>query len=144
MVARIIAATIAGAIAIFIVGFVVYGLVLDPMVMRPNVIEYAGLMKDPPSWIPLVLANLVLAFLLSVIFDKWAGIKTFASGASAGAIIVFLMTLYFDLSFFAFMHIFKNYIPMLADMAGGIVLGAVGGGVIGQVLGMMSKGSAAE
>lgn len=142
MLARIVAATAAGGISFFIVGFLVYGLFLDPMFTRPNIAEYAGLMKEPPSWIPLVLSNLVIAFLFAVIYECWAGIKTFATGARAGAIICALIALYFDLSFFAFMHLFKNFIPLLADVAGGIVLGVVAGGVIGSVLGMMNKGSA--
>ena len=53
MLVRVLAASIAGGIAFFILGFVIYGLILDPMVMKPNMIEYPGLMKDPPVWVPL-------------------------------------------------------------------------------------------
>lgn len=139
MILRLIVATIAGAVVTFAAGFVVYGLILEPNLMRPNMIEYAGLFKDPPSMIPLIMANFALAFILTFIFERWAGIRTFMTGAAAGAIICFLITLYFDLSFFAFMRIFKNFIPMLGDLLGSIVLGGVAGGVIGLVLGFMNK-----
>jgi hypothetical protein len=141
MLTRVLAATVAGGIAFFILGFVIYGLILDPMVMKPNMIEYAGMMKDPPMWIPLVLANLVNAFLLAFIFDKWASISTFAGGLKGGAIVMFIISLMFQMMFLAFMNMTKNYIPMVADIVGSTVMGAIGGGVIGAVLGMMNKSS---
>ena len=139
MLARVGAATIAGGIAFFVLGFVIYGLILDPLVMRPNMNVYAGLMKEMPDWIPLILSNMVSALLLAYIFDKWAGIRTFMGGLKGGAVVFFLMSLSFQLMFLAFWNLTKNYIPSVADVAGSTVLGAIGGGVIGQVLGMMNK-----
>lgn len=144
MLTRVLAAAVVGGIAFFVLGFLIYGLFLDPMVMKPNMVEYAGLMRDPPSWIPLVLGNIVSALLLAVIFEKWAGIRTFAGGMQGGAIIWFLMSLAFQLMFIAFMNLGKNLIPNIADVVGSTVMGAIGGGVIGQVLGMMNKGAASE
>jgi len=143
MIVRLIVATIVGGIVLFGAGFVIYGLVLGPMLMTPNMHVYTNevgsLMKEPPSVIPLILANITFAFLLALIFEKWASIRTFATGAMAGAIITFLTTLYFGFSFFAFMRLYKNFTPLLADLAGSIVLGALAGGVIGLVLGLMKK-----
>ena len=144
MLTRILAAAIAGGIAFFFFGFLIYGLLLDPTVMKPNTIEYAGLMKETPSWIPLVLANLVSAFMLAYIFENWAGIRTLAGGIKGGAIIYFLISLSFQLMFIAFWNLTKNYLPNAADVVGSTVLGAIGGGVIGQVLGMMNKERQAE
>ena len=145
MLTRVLAATVAGGIAFFVLGFVLYGLILDPMVMKPNMNPDAvKLMNDPPVWIPLVLANFVSAFLLAYIFDKWAGIKTFRGGLQAGAVVWFLISLSFQLMFLAFMKMSNNYTPAIADVVGSIVMGAIGGGVIGQVLGLMNKGSASD
>ena len=144
MVARILAATVAGGIVFFVLGFVIYGLILDQMVMKPNMITYAGLMNETPVWIPLVMANLVSALLLAYIFDKWAGIRTFMGGLQGGAVVMFLIALSFQLMFAAFMNLSKNYIPAVADVVGSTVMGAIGGGVIGQVLGMMNKNTASE
>ena len=145
MLTRVLAATVAGGVAFFILGFLLYGLVLDPMVMKPNMNpDAAKLMNDPPVWVPLVLANFVSAFLLAYIFDKWAGIKTFRGGLEGGAIVWFLISLSFQLMFLAFMKMSNNYIPAIADVVGSIVMGAIGGGVIGQVLGMMNKDSASD
>lgn len=143
MVTRLLAATVAGGIAFFILGFVIYGLILDPMVMKPNMIEYAGMSKDPPMWIPLVLANMVSAFLLAFIFDRWANIRTFSGGLKGGAIVWFLISLSYQLLFMAFMNMSKNYIPFVSDIVGSFLMGGLGGGVIGAVLGMMNKEPAA-
>lgn len=144
MLTRVLAATVAGGVAFFFLGFVIYGLILDNMVMKPNMHTYAGLMNETPVWVPLILANLVSAFLLAYIFDQWAGIRTFIGGMRGGAIVMFLIALSFQLMFLAFMNLSKNYIPPLADILGSTVLGAIGGGVIGQVLGMMNKNTASE
>lgn len=142
MLTRVLAATVAGGIAFFILGFLIYGLLLDPMVMKPNMNPDAlKLMNETPVWIPLVLANLVSALLLAYIFDKWAGIRTFMGGLQGGAIVMFLIALSFQLMFVAFMKMSNNYIPAVADVVGSTVMGAIGGGVIGQVLGMMNKSS---
>lgn len=142
MLARILASSVAGGVALFIAGFVIYGLVLDPMVMRPNMNTYAGLMNETPSFVPLVLANIVNGFLLAYIFDKWAGIRTFAGGAKGGAIIMFIVGLMMQLMFMAFMNLSKNFIPPVADVIGSAVMGAIGGGVVGMVLGLMNKDAA--
>ncbi len=145
MLSRVLAATLAGGIAFFVLGFIIYGLVLDPLVMKPNMNpEAAKLMKDPPSWIPLVLSNFVTAFLFAYIFEKWATIRTFAGGVSGGAVIYFLIALSIQLMFAAFMNISSGWTPAVADVIGSTVLGGLGGGVIGMVLGMMNKNSPAS
>jgi hypothetical protein len=140
MLVRVLAATIAGGIAFFAFGFVIYGLLLDPY-MKAHMIQYPGLMKEPmPDMVPLVLANLVNAFLFAFIFENWAGIRTFAGGLKGGALLMFLITVALDLQFLAFMNMWKDGpLPVVLDIIGGTVLGALSGGVIGLVLGLMSS-----
>ena len=138
MIARVLAATVAGGITYFILGFLIWGLFLEDA-MRPNMNVYPGLMNEVPIWAPLILANLVTAFLFAYILDNWAQVRTFGGGAKAGAIIAFLQTLSFQLMFLAFMNIAKNYIPPVVDVIVATVMGAITGGVIGLVLGMMDK-----
>ena len=143
MLARVLAATVAGGVTFFVLGFVIYGLILDPMVMRPNTTPGAmKLMKDPPMWAALVLGNLVAAFILAYVFDKWASIRTFAGGLTGGAVLWFLIALYFQLMFAAFMNVATSYVPAVVDVIGSTILGAISGGVVGMVLGKMNKGSA--
>lgn len=145
MLARVLAATVAGGITFFILGFIIYGLILDPMVMKPNTsAEAAKLMKDPPVWAFLILGNFVAAFLLAYIFDKWATIRTFAGGVTGGAVIYFIIALYFQLMFAAFMNISTSYVPAVVDVIGTTILGGLAGGVVGMVLGMMNKNAPAS
>ena len=144
MLARIAAATVAGGVAFFILGFLIYGVILDPLVMKPNMNEFPGLTKEMPLWVPLVLANMASALLLAYIFDVWAGIRTFAGGAKAGAIVSFLISLSYQLLFIAFWNLTKNYIPNAADVVASAVMGAIGGGVIGLVLGLMNKSATVD
>lgn len=138
MLSRILAATAAGGVAFFVLGFLMFGLLLDPIV-RPHLNVYPGLLNETPVWAPLVLGNFTAAFLLAYIFDRWAGIRTFVGGMKGGAIVYFVMSLYFQLMFMAFMNLAKDWIPPVTDVLGSTVLGALAGGVIGLVLGAMNK-----
>jgi hypothetical protein len=144
MVTRLIAATVAGGIAFFALGFVIYGLLLDPLVMKPNMNEFPGLTNEVPKFIPLILANLVSALLLAYIFEVWAGIRTFVGGLKGGAIVFFLFALSTQLMFISFWNLTKNFTPNIADVIGATVMGAIGGGVIAAVLGMMTKAPAGD
>lgn len=147
MLVRVLAATVAGGIAFFVLGFLIYGLLLDPY-MKANMIQYPGLMKEPmPDWAPLVASNLVNALLFAFVFDYWAGIRSFVGGLKGGAILMFLTAVTLDLQFMAFMNMWKGGpLPVIVDIIGATVLGALAGGVIGAVLGLMNKnaGPAAE
>lgn len=145
MLIRVLAATVAGGIAFFALGFLIYGMVLDPY-FKANMIVYAGLMKEPmPDFVPLVAANLANAFLIAFIFDKWASIKTFVGGMKGGAIIMFLIAVTIDLQFLAFMNLWKGgFMPIVVDMVAATVMGAIVGGVIGAVLGLMNKSSSSD
>jgi hypothetical protein len=140
---RLLAATLAGGITMFITGFLIYGLALDSY-MKANTIQYAGLTKDPPEWIPLIISNLVWGFLFAHIFDKWAGIRTFLGGATAGAFIFLLVGLAIDLQFVAMMKWYSGYLPVIVDVVAFTIMGAITGGVVGQILGMMGKQTQAD
>ena len=140
MLARVLAATVAGGITFFVLGFIIYGLILDPLVMKPNMSpDVAKLMKDPPDMVFLVLFNFVGAFLLAYIFDKWATISTFVGGFIGGAIIYLIIGLYIQLMFAAFMNVSHGLTPIVADLIGSAIVGGGAGGVVGIVLGKMKK-----
>jgi len=139
MLIRVLAAALAGAIVFFGLGYVIYGILLDP-VLKGYMIQYPGLMKEPmPDLIPLFLWNFVMAFLFAFVFDKWAGIRSFIGGLKGGAILMFLIALMTDLQYLAFMNIMKGYVPVVIDIVAATVLGTIAGGVIGLVLGLMNK-----
>ena len=142
MFVRILAAAIAGSIIFFCMGFVIYGLLLDSL-MKGYMVQYPGLMKDPPAMVVLFLWNFVMALFFTLVFDKWAGIRSFAGGLVGGAFMMFFIELATDLSYMAFMNLMNSFVAVVIDVAGATVLGAVAGGVIGAVLGLMNKEPAA-
>ena len=59
---------------------------------------------------------------------------------------MFLIALGFDLqmsAYFKDMHVGSPYMPLVVDLIAATVLGAIAGGVIGLVLGMMDKNASA-
>jgi hypothetical protein len=137
---RTIVAAIAGAIVMFLLGWLFFGILLMEF-FKNQMINYPGLIIDPPRFVCIFLWNLVWCWLIAFIFDYWATIRTFVGGLKGGAIIMFAIVLGVNLSNYAFMNIYKGspFVPMIVDVLVAAVMGAVAGGVIGFVLGKMNK-----
>jgi hypothetical protein len=136
---KVLAAIITGSITIFLFGYLIFGILLVPY-MKADEIQYAGLHKMPPDFLLLMLKNIVQAILLVYIFEYLAGIRTFLGGMKVGAIIMFLITLSLNLSLLSIMNLHKGFTANILDVVGETVRMALGGGVIGAVLGFMDKG----
>lgn len=144
MIIRVLAATLAGGIAMFGLGYVIYALILDPYI-KMHTIHYVGLFKEPmPDMVPLICSNLVASFLFTLVFDQWAGIRTFAGGLVGGALLMFLIVLMIDLQYLAFMNLAKDLVPLALDVLGATVLGSLSGGAIAFVLGLFNKPADAD
>lgn len=142
MLIRVLAGGLAGAVTFFLGGWVIYGLLLKSYMDGTMSATAKTIMKPEPDFIPLVLAQIVFGLLFAFIFANWATISTFVGGMKGGAIIMFCLSLGFDLqmsSFMQNMHTGSPYVPIIVDVIAATVLGAIAGGVIGQVLGMMKK-----
>jgi hypothetical protein len=146
MFVRVLVAGIAGAIAMFVLGWLIYGMALASyFASTMNATAKSVTNMDNPNIVPLIGFNVVFGILLALICDKW-GARTFVAGLGAGAIIMLLIGLAFDLemgAFFKEMHVGSPYIPIVIDLIGITVMGAISGGVIGAVLGMMNKSDSA-
>ena len=140
MIIRVLAAGIAGGLVFFVLGYLLFGVLLDPY-FRENMIQYPGLMKTPmPDMLPLIGWNLVNGIFFAFVFEYWAGIRTFVGGLKGGAILMFMLMLMTDLQYLAFMNVWKGGpAPVLVDVIAGTVLGAIAGGAAGFVLGLMNK-----
>ena len=135
---RVLLATVVGAVTIFLLGYLFFGILLAQYTMAGE-IQYAGLRKTPPDMLLLVLKNIVQAFLLVYVFQYLAEIRTFIGGIKAGAVIIFLITLSQNLSLLSIMNLHTRYTPNILDLAGETVRAAFGGGVIGAILGYRHK-----
>lgn len=131
--------TLVGGVAYFLLGFIVYAILLEDF-FSAHAGTATGVMKttEMQFW-PLFLGNVGHAALLSYIFVKWANVKTFSTGLSAGAIVGFLMTLGRNLVEYDTTNI-TDITGALADVIVYTAMTAVVGGIIGLVLGMGKKG----
>ena len=135
---RVLLATTAGAITIFLLGYLIFGILLAPYTSAGQ-IQYTGLRKEPPDMLLLILKNIVQALLLVYVFEYLAGIRTFLGGVKAGAIIMFLITLSLNLSLLSIMNLNTGFATNILDVVGETVRAAGGGGVIGAILGFRHK-----
>ena len=135
---RVLTATVAGTMTIFLVGYLIFGILLLPYTTADE-IPYDGLRKVPPDFLLLFLKNGVQALLLVYIFEYLTGIRTFMGGLKVGAITMFLITLSLNLSLLSIMNLNNGVMPNILDVVGETVRMAVGGGVIGPILGYRRK-----
>lgn len=131
---KFLVGTLVGGVVFFLLGFIVYALLLESF-FAAHAGSATGVTKTEMQFWPLILGNLAHAALLSYIFLKWANIKTFGAGFSAGLTIGFLIALGFDM----IMYDTSNIMDLTGTVTDVIVyslLSAIAGGVIGLVLGM--------
>lgn len=125
-------AALGGGLVNFMLGGLCYMVILASYFAANN---GADAVKDPPDMVFIVLGCLSYGLLLAVIFDKWAGIKTFVTGAQAGALIGLLSGLAINFWKLGDSHFFNSLTPALVDTLVIAVMAAGTGGVIGWILG---------
>ncbi len=136
---KIIVAGLVGGIAFFILGYLVWGLALAGL-MEQNVGSATGVARSESefNWITMILGNISMGLLLAVIFGRWAGISTFATGAKAGAIIGLLMGAANDLIMYSTTNI-MNLTGVIVDIIAMTIVTAIVGGVVALMLGRGAK-----
>ena len=125
-------AALAGGVVNFLLGYAIFAIALGDF--------YASHMKDgvsreQPDLVAIALGGLVFSLLLAYIYQKWAGIKTIAGGAKAGAIIGGLAGLAFALWRFGGTHALDGYLAVVVDGLAISLLSAFTGAAVGWVLG---------
>lgn len=130
---RVLLAGLAGGLAFFFVGWLVWGvLLMDTMRALSNPV--AGCDRQEPVLWGIALSNLVWGLFFAVVYDRWARIRTFATGLRSGLWLAGLISLSIDLSMFAFLTSWT--LPLVAlDVAVNILVGGLVGGIVGWVLG---------
>lgn len=116
--------TLVGGIVYFLLGWLVYGILFTEIY--------------PPSEneriLFVFLGCLSFGALLSYVFNKWAGISNWITGARAGAVLGFLIALYMNLFMYSGMAE-VNYQNLILDIVLSSVTGAITGAAIAIVSG---------
>ena len=134
---KILLGGLAGGVAFFLLGWLIYGMVMmDYMMANQN--QCAMRPMEEMIWWSLILSNIIWALTYAVIFS-WANITGFANGLKSGAIIGLLIGASIDLSFYSMSTMFNSLTPVGVDIIATTVMSGIGGGIIAQVMGMGKK-----
>ena len=138
MTTKTILAALIGAVVSFLLGWVVFGILMHDF-YADNAVSYTGLMRGPDTrlW-GIFLAQLAWSALLAYVFDRWANYRTFGSGFKGGFIIFFLAVAGFDIMSWSQMNIYPYHV-ILVDILANAVFGGIVGGVVAMVLGTGRK-----
>lgn len=130
---RVLLSALAGGVAMFLAGWVVYGMLLMDTMKNLNP-GSAAVAKDPPELGGIAVSNILWGLFLALVFERWAKISTWQAGAIAGAWTSALLSASIDLSYLSMTTMFSPA-GVVVDVLAGTVLGAVGGAVVGWALG---------
>lgn len=135
---KLLIGTLAGGLTLFLLGYVIY----IEVVAMPNP-EFAqgpaavAVNRETPDIAYIIIGELLFGFLLTYIFQTWAGISTPAAGAKAGALLGGVIALAFSLLMFGTTNIIT--IPgCLYEAVTWVVRWTVAGAVVAWVLGKVS------
>lgn len=131
---KLIFGTVAGGVVAFLLGGLVYTVILAGF-FESHLGSAQGAMKDPPDMLWIAIGNLFGALLLTIIYGRWAGIKTIATGAKAGAVFGLLVALYYDSVMFGTTNLIGDPVAIVVDSIANAVCFAGAGAAIGWILG---------
>lgn len=123
-------AVLGGTVALFGLGYLIY-VVLELNAQQGPLAEEVFTKLELPA---IILMEVLYASLLTIIFSRWAQIKTFSKGATAGLIIGAFIGGCSALEVFATSELVNLSGVLLAAATFGVRF-AVAGGVIGWLLG---------
>lgn len=134
---RFFLAAIIGGIAYFLLGYLVYGVMLMNF-YSAHTTTYPGLMRAGIMFWSIFLSSLCMAFLLTWIFGRWGNINTLSGGLMAGFIVGLLTQASFDLGIYAFFNLY-DCTYLIVDIIVTSFFTAVIGGIIAWILGYNMK-----
>ncbi len=126
--AKILKGTIAGGIVFFLLGWLVYGVLMADYSLD-NYNQCANRPMAEMVWWALILSNLVYALFLTLVL-KWSGASGWMDGIKTGAIFGLLFSGTIDLSFYSMTTMFNSVGAMVVDILISTLMAIVIGAVI--------------
>ncbi|MCX6239763.1 MAG: hypothetical protein NTY07_19830 [Bacteroidia bacterium] len=134
---KILLGGIAGAVTFFILGWLIYGVLLIDY-MTTNYNQCAARPMEDMIWWAMILSNLAFGFLLSIVFS-WSNTKGMMAGAKVAGVIGLLLSLSFDFSIYSMSNVFFNLITVFVDIIAYTIMSVIGGIVVALVMGAGKK-----
>ncbi len=127
---KFLTATLIRTIVGLAMGFLIFGLALAACIQ-----ENASA-NETQNMLWLVLGHIAFAVLLTIIFQRWAGIKTAGTGAKAGAIISLLFAIAYNWIYPGTTDLFPGgLVATIIDALGVMIIWSITGAAIGWALG---------
>jgi hypothetical protein len=134
---KILLGGIAGGVAFFLLGWLVYGILLMSYTTA-NYNQCAVRPMEDMVWWAMILSNLAFGFLLSIVFS-WSNTKGALAGAKVAGILGFLVALSIDLSMYSMSTMFNRLSAVVVDVVAYTVMTVVAGIVVALVMGTGRK-----
>ena len=134
---KILLGGITGGVALFLLGWVIYGILL----MDYSTANYNQCMNRPMQemiWWSLILSNLALGFLLATIFS-WSDTTGFMAGAKTAGIIGLLLSVSMDFGYYSMTTMYVNPSVIIVDIIAYTIYLAITGALIGWVMELVKK-----
>ena len=125
---KILRGTIFGGIAFFLIGWLVWGILLMDFSMN-NYDQSVYKPEEEMIWWAMIFSNLILALFLTL-FMKWGQAKTIIDGMKIGAIFGALYALSIDLGFYSMTKMLLNASAILVDTLAYVVVCGLTGLII--------------
>ena len=122
---KILLGSLLGGFVYFLLGYVVYGLLLSGY-MTANINNCAALPMDQMNLPYMFISNVMVGLLLSRIL-VWSETKTMKDAAIRCGIVGFLVAASIDLSFLAISTMLSNFQVLVVDSATWFILNAAAG-----------------
>lgn len=130
-----ILATLAGFVTFFILGWLLYGMLLMDF-YASNAGSATGVMRSDTEmvWWALIAGNVLEAYFLVYVFGKWANITTFGGGLQAGIMLGLILGYAMDLTMYATSNTMNLTAALVDPLVSALMMG-ITGGVVGMMLG---------
>ena len=138
---RTLLAALAAFVVAFLLGWVIYGMVLKSYMDAHTTPKAMEIMKTSPNLIYLLAGNLVYGVFLAWVIARM-GATSAMGGFMAGLVLMGLITLSYDLMYYGLADMYTGRMPVLVDVVASAILGGIAGAAAGGVLGMGSKPAA--
>lgn len=133
---KMIMGTVAGAVALFLLGFLLYAVILGGF-YEANLGSATGVMRELPVWWAMLISQLGLAAVVTYVFLH-ADVATAADGLKTGAVFGLLLGIAISFDLYAVTN-WSNATVAFVEPIVSAVRTALAGAVIGWTLGMGSR-----
>jgi len=134
---RILRGTIFGGIAFFLLGWLIYGIIM----MGYNTANTNQCMNNPNGemiWWAILLGNFISALLLTLVLN-WSGAKNWMDGLKTGALFGFLLSSSMAFGFWSMTTMYSNFAALMVDITQNTVFYGLVGLVIVLLWGKEQK-----